>query len=451
MGIYMVGGTAWYFSGQDLNAQDWDLRITGGDLRTKFLTTEAITLDNNTFIFNQMWHPLSYGGIYLTARANDMSPWMSFLYAFYGSLFWEYVGELREKVSINDQIVSSLTAITWGEAAYNWGEYFNSPESDGRLARKILTGLFGVPRMFHDWLDDREPTHTDVPRFHFEPRLTFSTMVRDFDEYETLQPLGAIELDTSMAVMRGYGRPGRQSRVFSDGNFTDVHIDFAVGSDENIEFDMDTNAIISGRYTRSIDADGAGYDLVFGGAHGYRLLSRNGTRMQERLGLVHILGPATRLRLFGPGRLRLDADLEVFFDFSAVRSFAFERFARKYGDEVVANIRTELQKHAYYFGIGFTVAPRMRLSLGRWELALGTNVSRAHSLQGIDRFEEEVTRVVILDDLFWDTEIQLVAPTPLQWLDLRLDASSVVRVSRLDEIRADVRFRQAGVSAVANF
>lgn len=451
MGVYMVGGTAWYFSGQDLNAQDWDLTVTGGDLHTKFFTGEAITLDNNTFIFNQMWHPLSYAGIYLTARSNDMSPWMSFLYAFYASLFWEYVGELREKVSINDQIVSSLTAMAWGEVAYNWGEYFNSPESKGRLGRKILTSLFGVPRLFHRWIDETEPTPSSVPRYHFDPKLTLSGIARDFEEEETLQPVGVFGLETTMAVMPEYGRPGRESTVFSDGNFTDLIFEFGVGSDDDVEVDIDANAIVTGRYVRRIDENGEGFDLVFGGARGYRLLSRNGDRMTERIGLVHILGPATRLRVFGPGRLRLEADLDVYFDFSAIRSFAYETFARKYGDEVVATVRTELQKHAYYFGVGFTVAPRLRARLGRWALELGTNVSRVHSLQGLDRFQEEVTRTVILDDLFWDSQVELIAPTPIDAIDLRLDLSSVVRVSRLDELRADVRFRELGLGLVGHF
>lgn len=452
-GIFMLVGTAWYFSGQDLNAQDWDLEVTGPDVKEKFFTTNQIRFDNNTFIFNQMWHPLSYAGIYLVGRSNNLDPWVAFAYAFFSSLLWEYVGELREKVSINDQIVSSLTAMAWGEVLYHYGEYFNHPESGTRVWRSVAS-VFGIPRLFHDWLDDTEQVDEPGRLYHLEPRLALGSALRSYRRDDVRgQTLGFFTAESQMAVMLGYGEEGEATELFNSGNFSDFSFQFAAAPDA-VEVDIDATAVIGGLYRRNIRpgrGDGNGYDLMIGGGRGYRLVTRDMPELKDKFGLVHILGPVTRLRTFGPGPLRIEAGLDAFFDFSAVHSHAVPQLVQRYGQGVLDTIRTDVQKHSYYFGFGFTVAPQLAFVVDRWRLEFDAQISRIRSIQGLDRFQEKVTRTIILNDLIWESRGLLNIPLPPDWLNLRLESQLHHRRSSIDEVQNRRRWIDVRASLQATF
>ena len=145
----------------------------------------------------------------------------------------------------------------------------------------------------------------------------------------------------------------------------------------------------------------------------------------------------------------IDIGLNAYFDFSAVRNLAVGKFVDANGEEVLDEIRTDTQKHSYYFGWGFTFAPSIAFNLKRWRLELSTDLSQVKSIQGLDRFQEEVTRTIKLQDSVWESEVALVVPLPIRWLDIRLQAHHEARRSRLDEFRGsrDITELELGVQS----
>jgi len=77
-------------------------------------------LDNDPFETNMLQHPYSGAIYYGFARSAGHSFEVSFLYAAFGSVLWEYAGE-RTFPSVNDQIMTSVGGSFLGEALFRMG------------------------------------------------------------------------------------------------------------------------------------------------------------------------------------------------------------------------------------------------------------------------------------------------------------------------------------------
>ena len=104
-GILSVG-FLWYVTQTDI-AQDYDVNYTWPVFRKK-LTGEALGFDTNHFGTNFIGHPLGGTGYYLAARSNRLSIAESLGFAVFGSLLWEYFGEVSERVSATTSDASQL-------------------------------------------------------------------------------------------------------------------------------------------------------------------------------------------------------------------------------------------------------------------------------------------------------------------------------------------------------
>ena len=441
-------GTIWYFSQQNFNSQDWDFGPAGHDIENKFLTTEQIRFDNNSFLFNQVYHPASYLFSYQFARANNIRPSIAFLYAFGSSLFWEYLGELREKVSVNDLIVSPLAGMAWGEVAYNYGEYFNSPEIEGRLAHQILTGIWGIPRLFHDWLDDVEPAplRPGAPRlFHPYFRALSGLQLRRGLEgggADHVRPLALVGLDTELVVLYGYHAPGRFSRWFREGNFSDFHLEVSF-DDEIREIALGAEAVVWGYYTQDLrptpGGERSGWALMIGAGRAYDIVYRDSVYLKDRLGLMHVLGPSLQIDAWEANGLHLQASLDAFFDFAAVRSLAYDDYRLVHGDQ---GIRTDLQKQIYYFGIGPYVSPSLKLEFAGFGVGAQLRWGQYWSVQGLDRFEEQLTKTVHLNDRLVDASVFAHGPAVLGGLRVHVELEQINRRSQIDDFVDRASFQQ---------
>ena len=99
-----VIGAAWYWTNQDLNQRDWELRWDWPSWRRKLVTFDAVRFDSNDFTTNGVNHMFSGGVYYLTGRTNNLGMAESFVLGAAASTVWEYVIEYKELVSANDLI-----------------------------------------------------------------------------------------------------------------------------------------------------------------------------------------------------------------------------------------------------------------------------------------------------------------------------------------------------------
>lgn len=121
MGIILGVVETWYWVNWKVNASDWDYDLPFRDRGNRPFhkkLTDGWKFDSNTFWVNFFGH--TYGGVfpYQVGRANGFNCFESLLFGFAGSLFWEYIGEIQERVSFNDMIVTPLGGALLGEALH---------------------------------------------------------------------------------------------------------------------------------------------------------------------------------------------------------------------------------------------------------------------------------------------------------------------------------------------
>jgi hypothetical protein len=97
-------GAVSYWLMQDRNIADWD-----NPTPEERFNGSAWRMDNNSLGVNFIAHPFTGGFAYSVARANHHGVLTSFAYASMFSFIWEFVLEFKEKVSVNDLIVTSPT------------------------------------------------------------------------------------------------------------------------------------------------------------------------------------------------------------------------------------------------------------------------------------------------------------------------------------------------------
>ncbi len=144
-----------YFINEEENMVDWEYEPTPSGFWEK--STDSWAYDTNLFRTNTLYH--IYAGIvyYQAARSNGYGPWGSFIWTFAGSTIWEYFGEYREQVSINDQIFTPLGGVILGEGLRQMGLHAERSMRPGffrGLVCFILDPMRIINRQLDIWVSD---------------------------------------------------------------------------------------------------------------------------------------------------------------------------------------------------------------------------------------------------------------------------------------------------------
>jgi hypothetical protein len=130
--------------------------------------------DDNNFSTNHFLHPY-HGSLYMTgARSNGNNFWESIPYAFVGSWWWEYFGEVNNP-SINDWINTAVGGVALGEALHRLAIMVTDNTATGgerawrELAGFLVAPVQGFNRMItgeafdvHANPGDRFPEHSHI-------------------------------------------------------------------------------------------------------------------------------------------------------------------------------------------------------------------------------------------------------------------------------------------------
>ena len=109
LGGFLLYSTVRYWLKYSDFIEDWQYELTWEDQKRRFFTTEALRFDSNCFQYN--WsHGIAGALYYQLARSNYLSWLDSTFMAFMGSLWYEYVGEFREVISLSDMATTSVGA-----------------------------------------------------------------------------------------------------------------------------------------------------------------------------------------------------------------------------------------------------------------------------------------------------------------------------------------------------
>jgi hypothetical protein len=430
--------------------EDKDFRL---DFRSQFsrvLLLEGWRFDSNEFSIN--WtHTLSGAIYYQFGRSNGM-PWgASWLMAMAGSTWWEVVGETKEVISINDQIMSGLGGFALGEPWYRIGHFLCHHR--GFLPRAL--GFLNPAVKINHWLDRRDPAAEtyvapgwhEMRLFAGARRIAAGGLAPATDVY--------FGVEARLLDLPEYGQPGAVRRAVDEPYISEISFDMAARGGRAEETRFSARTVTWGRHIQRIAANGDGYSLTFGLGSSFELFKKRPLaeydahpvpvrtdlsklrldeprRFTDKLALLHVAGPVVDLTIFRRG-LRLRATVEASLDFGLVNALALNDYSLGHD---IAGLKTTVFYYGYYYGLGGSISAAVRLDWRGVRLRALASSGAWSSFNYLDRFAAAVTNNARLEDGRRRLLLGAAWRVPGTRLEAFAEVEEVRRRGRLAEVAA---------------
>ncbi len=420
--------------------EDWQFELTWKDQKRKWFTSEGLRLDSNNLRLN--WTHAWSGAIYYSwARTNRLGVFPSFLFSSVGSLLWEYLAEWREISSINDHVYTWMGGPAIGEPLFQIGDHFRRRR--GALAR-LAQALVDPPLAINDLLDGKNR----LPRLPIDDRGDFR--LRLGGKQGPVSPATGrrghpfVDLDLRLVSLPGYGRPGSGSgfsRLPLDSGY---RIAFSFNNDLIEEFSASTRCVLGGWWQRSVREEEGGalrgsewwlgavtawdfwqkkpvapYDGNELGMTDRWFERERPTRYADKFSTLHLVGPAFDWTGYA-GKLSARLGAEATLDFGMVNSLAYNDYTALHDPW---GVKTTLHNWGYYYSLGYSLGGRLDLRRGPWRAEAGVKYQTFRSIQGLDRYQDQLLDDSPLRDsrLAYDAGLSLAFPRSPLFLSLRLE------------------------------
>jgi hypothetical protein len=440
--LFLGVGASWYWLEKEANAKDWDLP----PMKVRF-TKEVMRLDGNTFPINFLWHPLSGAAYYHAARSNDLGLGWSMLAAGMASAAWEYGFEFREKVSINDLIVTPIAGIALGEVWSRLGCYVSRPAGHFRPAQRIAAATLGPLSTFHNWLDDAARARGPADSLGYDSYLWHSFALdagavgmRAAREHTAAAKL---DLEVGFVAVPAYLRPGKFTRFLHDADVSRLALSFVPAAGKDGEVSLHADTILAGVMRQDISVQGGGSNLLVGTSVGYRLRNTSFGPFVDDFGITHL--PGLAIELDGVARKALlHVAARVNPDFVGIRAWPYAQWAAANPDSLT---KTTLKSFGYTYGYGASASLDLDLTLPAVRFGAKAFVARYESIEGLARLQEKQTADPHSQDLVIDGEVYAqLFPIPDRAIYLELSGALRKRRSRIEIYEEHGKLLRAGAS-----
>jgi hypothetical protein len=409
MGAGLALGATGYWILMDRNVADWDNPRPG----SRF-DGSAWVHDNNSLGVNYLGHPLTGGLSYTFARANHYGVPASFGYSFLTSFLWEFVLEFKEKVSVNDVVVTPGAGLPIGEFFYKLGLYLDTGE--GSAALDVARWTLGTGVALDRRLDGRP-----APRVNRRDALGFSRSI--WHEFEVRYGVSAIDtprldqyarysagISGRLVTLPGYLAPRRFGRAFYGAEISDFSLQ-AEGSRYGWGQFAFADTVLAGYHAQDLRRAGAlvaGPAVTLGTSVGWAYVRSAANRYQsvesaiaqpkpkisyhvpnrrEQWAALNLPGVAADFRYAsGPFRASLKGRLAP--SFGSVGAAAFYDWAAANLNEKSKHI---LHRQGYFYGWGVATSCDAELGLGPLRAGFELSYASYASQDGLDRHIEQLT------------------------------------------------------------
>jgi len=399
-------GLFMYWANPDANSADWELNR----FAAKF-ESSSVRFDDNAFTTNNWLHPLAGSGYYGLTRIEHVGIPMSLVYASTASTLWEYVLEWREKVSINDLILTPLGGAVLGECFLHLNDYLNigNPAgSGGQRAARYSVGLAGfIHRALHGEPMRDDPLPNDeigfstayVHRMQVAYQLAY---VGNDRGGETL--LHSVVAHTELVAIPGFLRTGSFHLWFTEGNFSEMRARVGFSKLALAEVDLRFRTALFGYYTQSFArAPRRGHATALSGAMAFDHRQSWLLGHRDEVALLHLLGPAWD-GWWAAGDVSFHGLLEASVDFGGVRPAAYGAWEQANPEQSVKSL---LERYGYAYVWGPSGRLRTTLAYRAFEAELRLGYGHYDSIEGADRYQERITRSAASSDELIDYETWL--------------------------------------------
>ncbi len=455
MGLLAVYATEQYWSNYHQWVEDWQFELTFADQYRRFLTTEAIRFDSNSYQTN-FSHVMGGALYYQMARTNYLTWGQSLLATFANSTIYEYVSEWREVISVNDQFVTTFSGWSLGESWFQLSDYFHHSKSP---VLKLL-GFMNPINKVNQFLDRKNPASKVFPRPGWHDFVLSAGLRHSSETGRGAFDAGLLSLETQIIRTPEYGREGTFKKVLRDTSLSELSAEVAlrprpvadVQLREKLSEEVDLYARVVGLawYRQDIDALGRGSALsiglgsaltylrkrpVFYDSRSYRArfepLPATPTDFRDKMTVTHLIGPVVDWTRFGR-RLKVRAVADAYVDFAMMNAFAFNAYSAV---NPIEGMKTTLNYYGYYYAYGASVSGRVDVDWGDlWFRGLVSG-HVWDSWEGLDRFEADLTNNVSAFDS--RTRFLLKAGWRLPSVPLRafVAVEGIHRYGRIGDIR----------------
>ncbi|HEY6722635.1 MAG TPA: DUF3943 domain-containing protein, partial [Polyangiaceae bacterium] len=365
-----VGAVAYWLM-QNRNVADWD-----NPTPEERFNGRAWRFDNNSLAVNFIAHPFAGGIAHSMARANHHGVLTSFAYSTLTSFLWEFVLEFKEKVSVNDLIVTSPTGVPIGEFFYKLGLYLDTAADPG-VATHAARWTLGTGVALDRALDGR-------PRPHVTERDDLGLSRRVWHEFDAGVGVRFVEspgvddytLGQAGMVARLVTLPGYlQARSLSVGFYGAEISDFSFvveGSEHGVGLAIRADTLLAGYHVQSLrlaSGELQGAAATFGVSLAYDYLRSEANRYAsrqnveelpapdlgyhvpiraEQYGALQFPGPAVDYRASAPG-VDVVVSARVYPSYAGFGAPSFYDWA---ADNLEERTKHVLHRQGYFYGWG---------------------------------------------------------------------------------------------------
>lgn len=376
--------------------QTWDLRYDWNDLRAKLIGT-GYTLDSNKFNTNYISHPFAGTVYFQAARSNHLSFGEAWTYAIIGSTTWEFFGEIREKVSVNDMIVTPTAGAAIGEATLQLAGFFD--RGSPNAANKILSAIFGPVKALNDVFDGTVPErtkHPDALGFPTEPWHRFvlyagggaTAQSATAGFARATYPDVRFGLELATVNLPGYARAGRHARLFDDGNVSTLSFDAGLSRGDLVHGAFATRVVPIGFYYRDAHTDRSGAVAGQGAIVGFRIgfeygvhdYDRDRARPRDLISIASPIGIAAE-HTFDRGGLRVRTAVDVAGGLAGVQPYALSDYLSTRSPD---GLPTATKNNGYYHAYSVTASPSVAVRYGGFEWQGAFRLDTFRAITGLD-------------------------------------------------------------------
>ena len=404
-----LGATAyWIF--QDRNVADWD-----NPRPEERFESAAWILDNNSLFVNYLGHPLTGGLSYSFARANHHGVLMSTGYSFLTSFLWEFVLEFKEKVSINDVIVTPGAGLPIGEFVYKLGLYLDTG-AGASTAVDVARWTLGTGVALDRSWDGRA-----APRVRRRDNLGFSRAI--WHEFVAKYGVAAVTtpgrddyaryrvgMSGRLATLPGYLSARSFGRAFHGAEISDLSLEVEASRYGGGVL-MNADTVLVGYHAQHLERAGTGLRgvaITVGSSIGFGYLKSSANRYRqveqavaqpqpkwsyhvpqraEQWGAFNMPGVALDFRAHSGGASLVLSGRSAP-SFGSVGAAAFYDFSAANLQEKSKHI---LHRQGYFYGWGVASSLDARVSLGPWRAGFELGYATYASQDGWDRHIERLT------------------------------------------------------------
>ena len=386
--LALLGGTAWYWRESDFNSRDWALHWDWPSWKAKLVTFDAVRLDDNHFDTNAFWHPLDGAGVYLIARGNGFKPGPSTAIVAAFSLVWEYLIEFREYPSVNDMLVTPLAAISLAEPAVRLADLLRAG-TQGPVKKSVAAVLDPVGTTNDLIRGERRPPASEtntwgLPTTYRHRLDVFVGLGRTDYGAGRQRTEGDFGADVFVDATPGFGREGRGWRVTGPGALNFLAGGASVSGSRLVAAAAVGKVSLVGaqwRHFEDVGPEPHGQALFAGLATGFEYATRSSpTSSSDQLANLRVIGPMVEGTL-ARGPLRVDFVTDAAWDFAMVHPFGASP-----ADLSATGIPTVIANEGYYYAQGLSLAARLRVGYGRWDLGLDAGEDVFRPIGTLDRY-----------------------------------------------------------------